>query len=123
MHPSKAEAPPTRDPNSVRQPGTLSDGDHLLTVPEAAVIARCSVLTVRRAYRAGDLTARRRPTSRAVLLLRSEVEAWARGDLTEPMARLTGVRATPKLSGERRAPRDRFVAHAEAELRARGRLL
>lgn len=121
--PGTSGVPPARDPQIIRQPGALSDGDHLLTVSEAATVARCSLLTVRRAYRAGNLTARRRPASRSVLLLRSEVEAWARGEPMEPMAPLTELRAAQQVSGERRAPRDRFVANAEAALRARGRLL
>ena len=43
---------------------------NLLTPEEAAVIARCSVKTVRRAYASGALTAYRRRGSRAVLLRR-----------------------------------------------------
>ena len=113
---------PGKPPENPKRSPALSDGDELLTVPEVAQLARCSALTVRRAYRAGHLIARRRPNSRAVLLLRSEVEVWVRAPLTEPVLPPATVAAAPEMSGERRAPRDRFVERAEAALRARGRL-
>jgi excisionase family DNA binding protein len=58
----------------------------LLTVEEAAAIARCSIKTVRRAYAIGALNAYRRRGSRAVLLDHEDVLAWARGQLVEPTA-------------------------------------
>ena len=61
---------------------------NLLTVEEAAVIARCSVKTVRRAYATGALTAYRRRGSRAVLLDNEDVLAWARGELLQPTAQM-----------------------------------
>jgi hypothetical protein len=57
---------------------------NLLTAEEAAVIARCSVKTVRRAYATGALTAYRRRGSRAVLLEDHDVLAWARGQIVQP---------------------------------------
>jgi hypothetical protein len=59
---------------------------------------------------------------RRPLLLRSEVEAWVRGELTEQTIPSAVPQAAPTVSSERRAPRDHFVARAEAALRARGRL-
>ncbi len=56
----------------------------LLTPEEAAVIARCSVKTVRRAYASGALTANRRRGSRAVLLDNKDVLEWVQGQLLEP---------------------------------------
>lgn len=52
----------------------------LLTPQEAATVARCSVKTVRRAYRSGLLEAHRRRGSRAVLLEDSAVVAWAKAE-------------------------------------------
>jgi excisionase family DNA binding protein len=56
----------------------------LLTPEEAAVIARCSLKTVRRAYKSGLLTAYRRRGSRAVLLDNDDVVAWAQGETVNP---------------------------------------
>jgi len=61
----------------------------LLTPDEAALIARCSVKTVRRAYAMGALTAYRRRGSRAVLLNNQDVMAWALGQPLQPTARTT----------------------------------
>ena len=47
-----------------------------LTPEEAAAIARCSIRTVRRAYKSGALVAYRRRGSRAVLLDNDDVLAW-----------------------------------------------
>ena len=57
---------------------------NLLTPEEAAVIARCSVKTVRRAYATGALTAYRRRGSRAVLLDNQDVLEWVRGQILQP---------------------------------------
>jgi excisionase family DNA binding protein len=59
----------------------------LLTVDEAAVIARCSIKTVRRAYASGALTAYRRRGSRAVLLNNEDVLEWAQGQVVQPNPR------------------------------------
>jgi excisionase family DNA binding protein len=56
----------------------------LLTPEEAAEIGRCSVKTVRRAYARGDLAAHRRRGSRAILLDKADVIAWANGELLQP---------------------------------------
>ncbi len=56
----------------------------LLTVEEAAVVARCSVKTVRRAYKSGALTAYRRGGSRAVLLDPQDVRSWLQAALVQP---------------------------------------
>lgn len=48
------------------------------------MIARCSIKTVRRAYRTGALTAYRRRGSRAVLLDIQDVLAWAQGQILQP---------------------------------------
>jgi excisionase family DNA binding protein len=61
----------------------------LLTVNEAAAIARCSVKTVRRAYASGALTAYRRRGSRAVLLNNEDVMEWAQGQVLRPKPRST----------------------------------
>jgi excisionase family DNA binding protein len=62
---------------------------NLLTPEEAAVIARCSVKTVRRAYATGALTAYRRRGSRAVLLDNRDVLEWVQGQILQPTARTT----------------------------------
>jgi excisionase family DNA binding protein len=59
---------------------------HLLTVEEAAAIARCSVKTVRRAYATGALIAYRRRGSRAVLLDNRDVLAWVHSEILQPTA-------------------------------------
>ena len=64
--------------------GLVGAGPALLTVEEAAVIARCSVKTVRRAYTTGALTAYRRRGSRAVLLDPGDVRVWLQGQLVHP---------------------------------------
>ena len=72
---------------------------NLLTPEEAAVIARCSVKTVRRAYASGALTAYRRRGSRAVLLDNRDVLEWVRGEMLQPTAppapALESTRARP----------------------------
>ena len=87
-------------------------GPPLLTAEEAAAIARCSIKTVRRAYNTGALTAYRRRGSRAVLLDRDDVVAWAQGELLQP-ARGTRSAAEFK-TGQRSTAR-----RAEAPTRAR----
>jgi hypothetical protein len=84
----------------------------LLTPEEAAMIARCSVKTVRRAYAPGALAAYRRRGSRAVLLDNRDVLAWARGQLLQPT-----VRATPPFESKPQ-PRARTSARL-AEDKAR----
>ena len=74
---------------------------NLLTPEEAAVIARCSVKTVRRAYATGALTAYRRRGSRAVLLDNQDVLEWVQGQLLQPTTPTT--------------PADRIHAHATRE--------
>ena len=76
---------------------------NLLTPEEAAVIARCSIKTVRRAYATGALTAYRRRGSRAVLLDNQDVLAWAQGQLLQPTAPSTSIDP----SGSRRKPESR----------------
>jgi len=61
----------------------------LLTPGEAAIIARCSIKTVRRAYATGALPAYRRGGSRAVLLDSQDVLAWVRGQIVQPPGRTT----------------------------------
>jgi hypothetical protein len=61
----------------------------LLTPEDAAVIARCSIKTVGRAYATAVLTAYRRRGSRAVLLDNRGVLAWVRGEVVQPTARST----------------------------------
>jgi excisionase family DNA binding protein len=62
----------------------LSISPELLTVEEAAVVARCSVKTVRRAYTSGVLTAYRRGGSRAVLLDPQDVRSWLQAAVVRP---------------------------------------
>lgn len=76
---------------------------NLLTAEEAAVIARCSVKTVRRAYATGALTAYRRRGSRAVLLENRDVLAWARGQLVQPTVPAPSL--GDSMSAESQAPR------------------
>jgi excisionase family DNA binding protein len=74
----------------------------LLTPEEAAMIARCSVKTVRRAYAKGSLTAYRRRGSRAVLLDSQDVLAWVRGELLQPTARtMPNLESKPVRPSER----------------------
>lgn len=69
---------------SIDNHGLIDTGPVLLTVEEAAVIARCSIKTVRRAYTNGALTAYRRRGSRAVLLDPGDVRVWLQGQLVHP---------------------------------------
>jgi len=61
----------------------------LLTTEEAAVLARCSIKTVRRAYASGALLAYRRRGSRAVLLDPQDVLSWVRGEVVQPVTQMT----------------------------------
>jgi excisionase family DNA binding protein len=72
---------------------------NLLTVEEAAAIARCSVKTVRRAYATGALIAYRRRGSRAVLLDNRDVLEWLQGQILQPTARK--AQPTQSMSDER----------------------
>jgi excisionase family DNA binding protein len=74
---------------------------HILTVEEAAQVARCSVKTVRRAYTRGALTAYRRGGSRAVVLERNDVLAWVHGEMLGVQASTTPP-APARAAGERR---------------------
>jgi excisionase family DNA binding protein len=79
---------------------------NLLTPEEAAVIARCSVKTVRRAYATGALIAYRRRGSRAVLLDNQDVLAWVQGQLLQPTAPTTPpVESSPARPQTRRTAR------------------
>ena len=88
---------------AVRQ-GMAAASPTLLTPEEAAVIARCSIKTVRRAYAAGALTAYRRRGSRAVLLDNDDVVAWAQGEMLRPTAPTTSA---PESSPSRRSAAQR----------------
>ena len=80
---------------AVRQ-GMAAASPTLLTPEEAAVIARCSIKTVRRAYATGALTAYRRRGSRAVLLDNDDVVSWAQGEMLRPTARtLSALESKP----------------------------
>ena len=68
---------------------------HILTVDEAAQLARCSVRTVRRAYASGALTAYRRGGSRAVVLERQDVLAWVHGEMLRVQTPTPLPSATP----------------------------
>ena len=76
-----------------------------LTPEEAAVIARCSVKTVRRAYGSGALTAYRRRGSRAVLLDNKDVLEWVQGQLLQPTKPIT-----PPIESMPTPPRTRQTA-------------
>ena len=79
---------------------------NLLTPEEAAVIARCSVKTVRRAYATGALTAYRRRGSRAVLLDNRDVLEWVRGEMLQPTAPpAPALESTPARPATRRTAR------------------
>ena len=108
---------------------------NLLTPEEAAVIARCSVKTVRRAYASGALTAYRRRGSRAVLLDNQDVLEWVQGQLLQPtnpttppiesMATRPRTRKTPRrIDQPERTPKlgsqVRFDLSAEALRHRRG---
>src|SRR5438309_11027486 len=86
----------------------------LLTVEEAAMIARCSIKTVRRAYATGALTAYRRRGSRAVLLDNEDVLAWARGQLVQT----TGPAAPSSDSIAPKRSRRRAIRSPDEEVRA-----
>jgi len=100
------------------RPPNQSDGKapNLLTAEEAAAIARCSVATVRRAYRAGTLTAYRRRGSRAILLDPQDVVAWTQGELVTPNispSSRTAIQARTRTT----APTTRSAARAVAASR------
>ena len=84
---------------------------NLLTAEEAAVIARCSIKTVRHAYATGALTAYRRRGSRAVLLDDQDVLAWARAQLLQPTAQSTSPLDSMSAKPQGRKPA-RTVAEA-----------
>lgn len=75
---------------------------NLLTTEEAAMIARCSIKTVRRAYSSGVLVAYRRRGSRAVLLDPRDVHAWAQGQLVHPSSPSAESRPTRHPSAQPR---------------------
>jgi excisionase family DNA binding protein len=82
---------------------------NLLTAEEAAVIARCSVKTVRRAYATGALTAYRRRGSRAVLLDSQDVLEWVRGQLLQPTTPTTPpIDSSPATRPQTRKPASRL---------------
>jgi excisionase family DNA binding protein len=81
----------------VSDPTTTAHPD-LLTPAEAALLARCSLRTLRRAYTSGNLAAYRSPGGRSVRLLREEVVAFF---LAEAVGR-SRVRSRP---GGRRVTR------------------
>jgi excisionase family DNA binding protein len=96
----------------------------LLTVEEAAAIARCSIKTVRRAYTNGSLTAYRRRGSRAILLDPEDVRTWARGELLSPAhLRLDSSRcdrpAHSSASPRRHAPAANLAAQLRFDLSTR----
>ncbi len=64
-------------------PTTTAYSD-LLTPAEAALLARCSLRTLRRAYTSGSLAAYRSPGGRSVRLLREEVVAFFLAETVGP---------------------------------------
>ena len=77
---------------------TTTATQELLTTAEAALLARCSLRTLRRAYTSGGLAAYRSPGGRSVRLLRHEVVAFF---LAEPAGAMPARRLRPRLG---RAP-------------------
>ncbi len=73
---------------------TTTSTEELLTPAEAAILARCSVRTLRRAYTSGGLGAYRSPGGRSVRLLRHEVVAYF---LAEPAGMSPLSRTRPKV--------------------------
>jgi excisionase family DNA binding protein len=84
----------------------------ILTVEEAAEVARCSVKTVRRAYTSGALTAYRRRGSRTVLLDRQDVLAWVHGQVLRSSAAVT---PSPTTGRHRRPAVVRANQHQRAQ--------
>jgi excisionase family DNA binding protein len=68
-------------------------GEELLTPAEAAMLARCSLRTLRRAYASGGLAAYRSPGGRSIRLLRHEVIAFF---LAEPAVGAPLRRGSPR---------------------------
>ena len=106
------------DAATATQRPLLADGDELVTVAVAAHVARCSEMTVRRAYRRGELTAYRRSGARAVRLRRSEVEAWALGaQLPSREPEETPVPDPHVLATRAASPRGRFADRVNEALK------
>jgi excisionase family DNA binding protein len=70
--------------DTVSDPTTTAYSDRLLTPAEAALLARCSLRTLRRAYTSGNLAAYRSPGGRSVRLLREEVVAFFLAETVGP---------------------------------------
>lgn len=65
-------------------PAQASDGDDLLSLADAAALARCSVRMLRDAGRAGELALYGRQRSRAVR--RADLDAWIESRRMRPVA-------------------------------------
>ena len=65
-------------------PARAADGDDLLSLADAAELAKCSVRALREAGRAGDLTLYGRQRSRACR--RSDLLAWLESRRSRPVA-------------------------------------
>lgn len=106
----------------------MPDAVKLITPTEAALLARCSSKTVRRAYLSGALPAHRAAGGRKVLLDESDVIAFFRAvSAARPTADIAEARASdartvvPALAGGRRPPLNARAAvdTSTAGLRAR----
>ncbi len=76
--------------------GMAALSSQILTVEEAAAVARCSIKTVRRAYTNEALTAYRRGGSRAVVVERQDALAWVHAEMLQgqtPMPRSSAARS------------------------------
>lgn len=95
-------------PRYANSPHKMNDPE-LLTPAEAALMARCSLRTLRRAYSSGSLPAYRSPGGRSVKLLRQEVVAFF-------LAEAASEPSSPRLRPRRRyAKRPSLVSSPTAD--------
>jgi hypothetical protein len=81
---------------TVSQVAARYDDDELLTVADAAHVARRSVRTLRRAYLSGKLTAHRDGNGRGVSIRYGDLRSWLTAEVIAPAPAVTPSRASAR---------------------------
>jgi hypothetical protein len=95
-------AGPTTDQVDVGSTRLRCHDDDMLTVANAARLARRSVRTLRRAYLSGKLLAHRDGNGRGVSIRYGDLRAWLTAEVIAPAPALTPVGASARAEGRRR---------------------